>query len=288
MILITGITGLTGRFLYEKLKINFPNMGVRYFVRKSSKFSWSEKDDIFLGDLSNPKDIEKSLVGIKTVLHLAPRNMLQNILKSVRGSDVKRFYYVNSTGIYSKFKSSSHVDIKNEEELMKSKMTYTIIRPTMIYGNQFDGNIHILAKLINKYPIFPIIGDGSGLMHPIYADDLAYVLMKCIELEEITRFKCYNVAGKKPMTYKNILLNISKALGKKTVFFNFPYFVALLVGRLFNYLPSRILDYEKVLRIKEDKNFDYSEAKLDLDFKPLSFQEGISLEIKSLKENKIL
>lgn len=289
MILVTGITGLTGKFLYNELQLKMPDLDIRYFVRKSSDISWMKnKDNIFFGELSNVEDIRSALDGVNTVLHLAPRNMLHNILLACKDSDVNRFFYVNSTGIYSKFKSSSHIDLKNEDELKNSDLVYTIIRPTMIYGNHQDGNIHLLAKLINKFRIFPVVGKGCGLMHPIYANDVAKVLVSAIAKEEITRFKEYNVAGKSPLQYKEVLHNISRAMGKKTLFIHIPYSFALAVGKIGDRIPNRIITYEKVLRLNEDKNFDYSKAKNDLNFLPISFEEGVKNEIKVLREQRII
>jgi len=289
MILITGITGLTGKFLYKEIQKSLPNNEIRYFVRKDSDISWLEnRDNIFYGELSNIEDIESALDGIDTVFHLAPRGILSNILLVCNKLNVNRFFYINSTGVYSKFKSSTHIDIKNEEELKNSGLIYTIIRPSMIYGNHQDGNIHLLVKLLNRFPIFPIVGKGTGLMHPIYAGDLANVLVKTILEEEKTRYKEYDVAGKYPIAYKELLYNISKAIGKKRLFIHIPYSLALFIGKIGDYIPNRIISYEKILRLNEDKNFDYTKAKNDLSFSPISFEEGIKYEIEALREENII
>lgn len=289
MLLITGITGLTGRFLYQELKQQRPDLKARYFVRKTSDIAWMEpNEDFAYGELSNVDDIRNALQGIQTVLHLAPRNRLQEILSACKDTEVRRIYYVNSTGIYSKFKSSSHIDIRNEAALLESGFVYTIIRPSMIYGNHQDGNIHLLAKMIRRTPIFPIIGKGQGLMHPIYAQDLAKVLISALGHEEVTRNQAYDVAGKAPLSYQELLSLISKTMGKKTWFIHFPYAWALALGKLADHVPNRILSYEKVLRLNEDKNFDTSKAQKELDFSPIAFDEGIRYEIQALREHKII
>jgi len=40
---------------------------------------------------------------------------------------------------------------------------------------------------------------------------------------------------------------------------------------------------EQVLRLNEDKAFSYTEAQRDLDYKPLSFEDGIKLELNYLR-----
>lgn len=174
MLLVTGITGLTGRFLYDEIQQSYRGKEIKYLVRETSDTSWMMKNEnIAYGDLRSPESIKAAFDDVTEVLHLAPRNQLKNILDECKKHRIKRFYYINSTGIYSKFKKSSHIDLQNEESLKSSDLVYTIIRPTMIYGNHQDGNIHILAKMMNKMPLYPIIGNGKGLMHPIYAGDLA-------------------------------------------------------------------------------------------------------------------
>lgn len=289
MILVTGISGLTGKFLYKEIKENLPSVSIRYFVRQTSDISWMDKNEnVVYGNLLNSKDMDEAIKGIEIVLHLAPRHNLHNILDCCLNSSVKRLIYVNSTGIYSKFKRSNHADLLNEKFLKNSDLIYTIIRPTMIYGNEQDGNISLLTKLMNKLLFFPILGDGKGLMHPIYAGDLAKVIVNTLKNEKLTRFKEYNVAGKSPVSYKNLLLQISKALGKRVVFIKVPYKIALFAGKIGDRIPNRFITHEKVLRLIEDKTFDYSDAQKDLDFNPISFEEGIHNEVTELRKKGII
>ena len=241
MLLVTGITGLTGKYLYKEIQQAYNKEKIKYLVRRSSDTSWMKKNDnIVYGDISSPESLNTAFEGVTEVLHLAPRNQLKSILDECKKCDIKRIYYINSTGIYSKFKKSSHIDLQNEELLKSSDIVYTIIRPTMIYGNHQDGNIHILAKIMSKTLIYPIIGKGDGLMQPIYAGDLAMVIVNTLKNEEFTRFKEYNVAGEKPIKYYELLKEIAIAMGKKIIFLRIPYSLALFIGRIGNRIPNRI------------------------------------------------
>lgn len=245
-------------------------------------------DNIVFGDQRNVEEIRTAMSGVNSVLHLAPRNQLQNVLNACCQNNIQRFFYVNSTGIYSKFKSSSHIDLKNEEILKNSGLTYTIIRPTMIYGNHQDGNMHLLIKIMCKSPVFPVIGAGDGLMHPIYAGDLAKFLVSVLSNEEETRFQDYNVAGKNPIKYRDVLRIMSIELGKKICFIHIPYNLALFAGKMGDKIPNRLINYEKVLRLNEDKSFDYTKAKERLGFNPISFEEGIRLEICDMRARNLI
>lgn len=289
MLLVTGITGLTGKFLYEQIQRELPFEEIVFLVRESSDISWMKSGErIVYGNLRNGDDVKKAMSGISSVLHLAPRSQLKNVLDACFYHGINRIFYVNSTGVYSKFKSSSHFDIQNERLLRESGLTYTIIRPSMIYGNEQDGNIHMLVKIMNRFPVYPILGKGEGLMHPIYAGDLAKALVSAVLKEEITRNQEYDVAGKTALKYIDLLKQIAQALGKRVRFLHIPYKLALLAGKIGDKIPNRIITHEKVLRLNEDKNFDYSKATRELDFRPISFEEAIHVEVMAMRKKGIL
>ena len=98
------------------------------------------------------------------------------IIEACKVSGINRIVIVTTTGIFSKYQQYSEEYKKLETIILDCGLNYTIIRPTMIYGNHQDKNIHKLVKIVNKYPIVPVIGKGYGLMQPIYAKDLAEVI----------------------------------------------------------------------------------------------------------------
>jgi len=288
MLLITGITGLTGRFLYEELLDKKKKF--KCLVRKSSGIK-SLRDyknvEFVYGDVANEKDIINALEGVNEVIHMVNIRYSSQIIKACKFCGVKRVVFVSTTGIYSKYRNCSSLYKKLEEEIFNSGLDYTIIRPTMIYGNEQDKNIHKLVKIVNKYPIFPIPGKGENLVQPIHAKDLASVIVKaCCEKRSIKQ--AYNVAGKEPITFKNLIYQIANALNKKIKIVHIPYKVALVAGKIGDIIPNSLIKYERVLRLLEDKNFDYRKAKEELGFSPMSFEEGIKLEIEALRKSGVI
>jgi nucleoside-diphosphate-sugar epimerase len=74
------------------------------------------------------------------------------------------------------------------------------------------------------------------------------------------------------------------SLGKRVWFIHIPYVIALTAGKIGDRIPNRLIDHEKVLRLLEDKSFDYSKARDHLGFNPISFEEGIQLEVNAMKK----
>lgn len=292
MVLITGITGLTGRFLYEEIKKSVNKPEIKYLVRSSSDTSfmdeWDQKNNLVFGDIKDVSSWENILDSVSSVVHVAYIMHSDIITQVCLNHGVQRVFYVNTTGMYSKYKSYASMYIDWEKKIKASGIIYTIIRPTMIYGNHRDVNIHKLIKIMHKYPVFPVIGKGKGLMHPIYAKDLAEVIWAAYLNEEKTRYKEYNVAGKQALSYNHLLESIRAALDKKVKFIHIPYLFAMLAGKIGDILPNGLIDYEKVQRLEEDKCFDYSLASDELGFAPISFEEGVKLEVESLRKDGII
>lgn len=289
LLLITGFTGLTGRFLIDCLREAGYSGFIRCLVRKHSDVSWIKDEgvDLCLGDVGDVESLKTALAGASGVIHLVNIRFSPQIIQACRATGVKRVIIVTTTGIYSKYRECSDEYRQLEKEIMASGLDYTIIRPTMIYGNQRDKNIHKLVKVIDKFPVVPVIGNGKGLMQPIFARDLAGVIAEAY-VRPVSVGKAYNVAGKSPVEYAGVLKLIAAALGKKRIFVRVPYALALLAGYVGEKVPNGLIDLEKVKRLREDKVFDYSEAVRDLGFNPISFEEGIVIEVAALRKAGII
>lgn len=285
MIFITGVTGLTGRFLLEELRLAGYQGYVRCLVQTSSDVSWIQDDkvELYEGNVNDYASIIPALDGVLAVIHLVNIRSSLQIIRACQEADVKRVVFINTTGIYSKYQQYAEEYKSLEAKMLNCGLDHTIIRPTMIYGNQRDKNIHKLVRLVERFPVIPVIGSGYGLMQPIYARDLAGVIARACLCDESIG-KAYNVAGKEPVRFSEILKTIAAYLGKKRLFINIPYSFALLVAHVGEHIPNGLIDIEKVLRLQEDKVFSYEEAARDLGFSPLSFEEGLQLEIIALKE----
>lgn len=223
MILVTGIAGLTGQFLYQEIQGERKlDQIIKYFVRPTSDISFmldeDKKNNVIYGDGNNLKDVTDALLNINLVIHLATIHLSEVITQACLLKGVKRVIFINTTGMYSQYKSYALLYTELERKIKESGLIYTIIRPTMIYGNHQDVNIHKLIKMISKLSVFPVIGKGDGLMHPIYAQDLAKCISSVMDNEEKTRMQEYNVAGKASLTYLSLLKEIAKALGKERYF----------------------------------------------------------------------
>ena len=128
-------------------------------------------------------------------------------------------------------------------------------------------------------PIIPVFGDGKYLQQPIYVDDVAAAVLGCLKAD-LTIGKSYNIAGKHPLTYNEVIDTLARAMNKRVWKLHIPS--KLVVGFL-NLLEKIHIPFpikaEQVLRLNENKDFSYAEAIKDFGFSPLSFEEGMGIEL---------
>lgn len=101
--------------------------------------------------------------------------------------------------------------------------------------------------------------------------------------------KSYNLSGKAPITYNEIVDLVASKLGKRITKLHFPVNASLFLVKLISKIPGfPRFTTEQVMRLNEDKAFSHQAAIDEFGFNPLSFEEGITREIeeyKSLKED---
>lgn len=292
MLLVTGITGHSGRYFLQELIKNKYEEPIRCIVRETSDASMLDSSGLNIekavGNLTDPDFMEKCMSGIDTILHIAGIQKTLNVINPAVKNNVKRIIVVHTTGIYSKFKSASESYINIESEIKKiiagNKIDMTILRPTMIYGDLNDLNMSKFIKMVDKLRLFPVINHGESLIQPVNARDLgkAYYQVLIKPMEKLKQE--YILSGYKPITMLYAFKLISNDLDKKTIFVSFPLGIGVLMAKILKIFTLGRIDYvEKVQRMGENRSFSHKEAMIDFGYDPMPFEEGIKIETEEYK-----
>ncbi len=163
-----------------------------------------------------------------------------------------------------------------------SGLTWTILRPTMIYGAAGDRNLSRLLRVLTRTRVLPVPGGGKHLQQPVHVADLAGAVLTATE-RTANVGSCYDVAGPEPITFAALLRTAARAVGSRTRFVPVPLAPVIAAVRWYETLsPAPRLRAEQLQRLAEDKSFRIDEAARDLDYAPRSFDEGIQAEAAAL------
>ena len=281
-VLVTGGTGFTGSRLIPLLLQN--GIQVRSLIRPTSDRSplSALRVEWATGDLANAESFTAALRGVDTLVNIASLGFghVETILRSAKEAGVKRGIFISTTAIFTQLNAGSKsIRLAAEEAIQASGLNYTILRPTMIYGSPRDRNMWRLIRLLRIAPIMPIFGDGESLQQPIFVDDVAQAVLLALK-NDITIGKSYNIAGKDPLTYNQVIDTVAAALGKRIWKLHLPYLPIVRALQFTEQMKIRLpIKAEQVLRLNENKMFSYEEAQKDFGFSPRGFGEGIQLEI---------
>jgi nucleoside-diphosphate-sugar epimerase len=291
MLLVTGITGHTGRYFLQELINNKYEGPIRCIVRETSNTSLLDNSSLniekVIGDLDEPGFIDRVMNGVDTVMHIYNIHHSPLIVRAANEKNVKRAILVHTTGIYSEFKyaSEEYKYIEKEIKELKSEPNYstniTILRPSMIYGDLCDRNMSKFIKMIDKLKIMPVINGGNSLIQPVNARDFGKALFTVLMSPGESNGEAYDLSGEKPIRMIDAFKVIRKELNKKTIFISVPLNLGVLLARVLNTLSLRKIDYiERVQRMGENRDYSHDDATRDFGFNPMTFEKGIQFEVQ--------
>lgn len=285
-VLVTGATGFTGSRVVPLLLQS--GYQVRCLTRATSDRSPLSALTVewVTGDLSNPETLTAALRGVDALVNIASLGFghAESILRSAKEAGVRRGIFISTTAIFTQLNAGSKsVRLAAEEAIQASGLDYTILRPTMIYGSPSDRNMWRLIRLLRITPIMPIFGDGQSLQQPIFVDDVAQAVLRALQTDA-TIGKSYNIAGKAPLAYNQVIDMVASALGRRVWKLHLPYMPIVRALQFTERLGLRLpIKAEQVLRLNENKAFSNEEAQRDFGFSPRSFEEGIGVEVAEVR-----
>lgn len=295
MIAVTGITGHTGAyFLQELIKHHFSDT-IRCLVRATSDTQQLDKSGLkfekIVGSLEDQMTIDELVNGVSAIVHITNIRYSLEIVKAANHAGVPRIVLVHTTGIYSKYKIASDEYKHIEGQLaqyLNSDMDITIIRPTMIFGDLCDHNIHKFIKMVDKLPIMPEINHGTCLLQPVNARDLGrvyYHVLCCSNLPE--RF--YDVSGERAVSMHELFDLIGEYLGKRVSHLSVPLGLGTFFAHCLKIISFGKVNYiERILRMGENRNYEHVKATQDFNYKPEPFNVGLKREVQAyIAVNKV-
>jgi uncharacterized protein YbjT (DUF2867 family) len=97
-----------------------------------------------------------------------------------------------------------------EQVVMGSGLSYTILRPTVIFGKE-DILINNIAWFVRHFPVFAIPGDGCYGMRPIFVGDMANLIVDAIDQQSN---EIVDAIGPETFSFEELVRLIAAQTGK--------------------------------------------------------------------------
>lgn len=97
-----------------------------------------------------------------------------------------------------------------EQAAIDSGLSYTILRPTVIFGSE-DILINNIAWFVRHFPAFGIPGDGSYRVRPIYVEDMARLIA---DAAGQSGNAVLNAVGPETFSFEELVKLIAKSVGR--------------------------------------------------------------------------
>ncbi|WP_303721443.1 complex I NDUFA9 subunit family protein [Malonomonas rubra] len=289
-ILLTGATGFVGQeVLRTLLKVNHE---VRALIHNQSKIKQVTGAEVHIGDTTRPESLTEALAGCDAVIHLVgiireyPHRGItfqklhtestRNMLETAKDQGVTRFLHMSANGTRADAVTNYHKTKWAAEQLVRqSGLDWTIFRPSLIYGPS-DQFINMLAALIRKLPVVPVIGDGKYRLQPVSVKDVATGFVRALDCPESIG-QAYHCGGPQVYSYDELLDLVGVAMGKKKVYkLHQPLAMMKPVVALLQSIPQFPMTSDQLQMLLEENICEQGDWEKTFAIKLQKLPEGIS------------
>jgi nucleoside-diphosphate-sugar epimerase len=156
---------------------------------------------------------------------------------------------------------------------VNSKNSLTIIRPTVIFGEQNRGNVYNLLRQIAGSK-FPMVGKGTNVKSMAYVENIAAFIE--YNLNNPPGEHLFNYIDKPDFDMNNLVTQVRRVLGKSGQLFHWPYWVGLTGGLCFDLL-AKILHKKLPVSSIRVKKFCVNTMFDSIHIKATGFKPPVSL-----------
>lgn len=161
----------------------------------------------------------------------------ENLARAAKESGVKYFLYISGAGTDGKrkepwFKAKWYA----EQSIHAVGLPATILRPSIIYGPR-DRTISRMIRMARRIPFFPMIGWGKNRVRPLFINDLAAIVVRCLETIS-GRDRVFEAGGPEEIPFREMLRRVFRAAGKRRGLLPIPKFLVKLASWPLKILPN--------------------------------------------------
>jgi uncharacterized protein YbjT (DUF2867 family) len=250
LVVVTGAYGYTGKYIARWLL----SMGKRVITitgRFDRESPLGDQVKAFPFNFDEPRELRETLLGATTLYNTYwvrfPRGEVsfdraventKTLVRAAEAAGVRRLVHISianpsedSTLPY--YRGKAQV----EKAILQSKLSYAILRPTVIFGVE-DILVNNIAWLLRRFPFFAIPGRGDYRVQPVYVEDVAEMAVRAGQQEENL---VLDAAGPEIYTFAEMVRLIARKVQSKARLIHVPRGLALILAGLVGYLAKDVV-----------------------------------------------
>lgn len=291
-IFVTGGTGFVGNKVVKHLAEAGHQLVVLVRPGSENKLPKCSNVCVHIGDITEPEGLAGGLRGCEAVVHLVgiireiPEHNItferlhvmatRRLLDIAASLGVRRYLHMSANGVRARSVAAYHrTKWLAEEAVRASSLEWTIFRPSLIFGPGGEF-VRMLASMVRKLPIVPVVGDGRYRLQPVAVEQVAQTYLKALSMPE-TVHRIFHLCGAESYSFDEILDLTGQVLGRsKVIKFHQPLpLVRPVVGLLEN-LRGFPITLDQLTMLLEGNVCDPHPWADTFGIAPVSFAEGIA------------
>lgn len=326
MNLVTGATGLLGSHIVEQLRKRGRPVRCLVRFGADLSWLKEQGVELVEGDLTNKASVERACEGVQCVYHAAARvgdwgpwsdfqritiDGTNNLFDAAEKTGVPRFIHVSSISVYGhrnepglvvdekeplgvnvhRWSYYTRAKVAAEQELWRrhhagSKVKYSVIRPSWLYGPRDRATIARLSRMIRNGKA-KLLGSGDNRLNVVYAGNVAEGCILAADNPAAVG-EAYNCSNDGELTQRQYFDMLADALGAPRVTKRVPYkvaynaaFVLECLGHGLKWKKPPMITRYAVWLMGRDTFFSAEKARRELGWKPtVTYEVGIPSTIQ--------
>jgi NADH dehydrogenase len=247
---VTGAYGYSGKYIAHRLLDKGHHViTLTNSIHRNNPFG--KKVLAYPFNFDNPHKLTQSLSGVRILYNTywvrfnhktftqadAIRNTI-TLFNAAKKAGVRKIVHISITNP----SEDSHLEYfrgkaELEKALMDSGLSYSILRPTVLFGKE-DILINNIAWALHKLPVFAVFGDGQYRLQPIHVDDLAELAVEHGGKKENS---IINAIGPETFTYRELVQTIGSIIGKRKPIISVHPTLVYIAGRIISQVVNDVL-----------------------------------------------
>lgn len=238
---VTGAFGYTGKYITRMLLSKGER--VKTLTGHPNRDNpFGDQVSVAPLDFDNPNELADSLRGAGTLYNtywvrfpygqVSFDKAVENtkiLIEAAEAAGVRRIVHVSITNA----SQSSHLPYFRgkgviEEHIMRSGLSYAILRPTVVFGPE-DILINNIAWFLRRFPVFTVLGSGDYRLQPVYVEDLAEIAVGAGGSDGNI---IIDAVGPEIHTFRQLVRLIATTVGSKAKIIHMPPRMALAITRI--------------------------------------------------------